>query len=112
MANNNNTNFVGKDGKCNLKGSKKVRSHRIEDSVKRCLIVENMQNCFFSGGSMGSKKEEMKINFLKMVNKLISLHEVDERYKKASKSGREKSGVLTDSQGIETGTRKRIFLIL
>lgn len=109
MANNNSIEFVDKDGKCNLKGSKKVRSHRIENSVKRCLIVENMQNCFFSGGSMGFKNRGDENKFLKTVNKLISLHEVDERYNKASKSGREKKGVFTDSQGIETGTRKKNY---
>ena len=87
-----NGNKVGKKKECDLKPSKRVKP-RIEKGVKRCLIIENTQNCFFTGGSMGFKKRGDENAFIKRVNQLISLHEVDERYKKASKSGREKKTV-------------------
>ncbi len=99
-----------KKGKCNYKGSRKVYTHRIENEVKRCLIVENMQNCFFTGGSMGFKSRGDERKFLSKVNNLISLHEVDDKYKKASKSGREKKTLLGGiSEGFDTGSRKKNY---
>ena len=101
---------VSKKGKCNLKGSKKIRSHRITKGVRRALIVENMQNCFFQGGSMGFKKRGDEKAFLKKVNRLISLHEVDEDYVIAGKSGRETTSMFGQkSFGIDTGSRKKNF---
>ncbi len=115
--NNKNSNIPApsskkkmKEGKCNLKGSQKLKSNRVGKGVRRALIVENMQNCFFQGGSMGFKERGDEKAFLKKVNRLISLHEVDENYTKASKTGREKSGLLGQVKpGIETGTRKKFF---
>ena len=98
---------------CNLKPSHRIKTHRIEKGVKRCLIVENMQNCFFSGGSMGFKKRSDENAFIKRVNQLISLHEIDDRYKKASKSGREKKTMLGGvDEGIETNSRKKNYFDL
>ena len=95
---------------CDLKPSKRVKPHRVESGVKRCLIVENMQNCFFRGGSMGFKKRGDEAAFIKKVNQLISLHEVDEKYKKASKSGREKKQMLGGvDEGIDTNSRKKNY---
>ena len=105
-----NTNKPAKKKECDLKPSKRVKTHRIEKGVKRCLIVENMQNCFFTGGSMGFKKRGDENAFIKKVNQLISLHEVDERYKKASKSGREKKTMLGGvDEGIETNSRRKNY---
>ena len=81
---NQKTNKTKTKKECNLKPSQRIKTHRIEKGVRRCLIVENMQNCFFQCGSMGFKKRGDERSF-KKVNQLISLHEVDEKYKKASK---------------------------
>ena len=59
---------------------------------------------------MGFKKRGDERAFLKKVNQLISLHEIDENYRKASKSGREKQGMLGLSEGIDTGSRKKKLL--
>ena len=115
--NNKNSNIPApsnkkkmKEGKCNLKGSQKLRPNRIGKGVRRALIVENMQNCFFQGGSMGFKDRGDEKAFLKKVNRLISLHEVDENYTKAGKSGREKTSLLGQTNlGLDTGTRKKFF---
>ena len=72
-----------KKKECDLKPSHRVKYHRVEKGIKRCLIVENMQNCFFQGGSMGFKKRGDQKALLKKVNQLISLYEVDEKYKKS-----------------------------
>ena len=69
-----------------------------------------MQNCFFQGGSMGFKKRGDQKALLKKVNQLISLYEVDEKYKKASKSGREKEKMLGGiEEGYDTGSRKKNY---
>lgn len=92
------------------KCAKKVYSHRIENEVKRCLIVENMQNCYFKGGSMGFKSRGDERKLVKKINNLIALHEVDEKYKKASKSGRQKKKLLGGiDEGIDTGSRKKNY---
>lgn len=44
-------NNIGKESSKNK--CKKVKSHRIDKYIKRCLIVENMQNCFFYGRQYG-----------------------------------------------------------
>ena len=102
-------NNIGKESSKNK--CKKVKSHRIDKYIKRCLIVENMQNCFFTGGSMGfKKKQQNEKEFIDKVNKLISLHEEDPKYSKASKSGRSKKKMLGGvTDGIETGSRKKIY---
>ena len=95
---------------CKLGPFKKVRTHRIEIGVKRCLIVENMQNCFFTGGSMGFKSRGDETLLLKKVNQLISLHEVDKQYVKASKSGKEKKKLLGGiEEGFDTNSRKKNY---
>ena len=106
---NQKTNKTKTKKECNLKPSQRIKTHRIEKGVRRCLIVENMQNCFFQGGSMGFKKRGDERAFLKKVNQLISLHEVDEKYKKASKSGREKKTMLGLDEGYDTGSRKKNY---
>lgn len=99
-----------KTKECDLKPSHRVKSHRVEKGIKRCLIIENMQNCFFQGGSMGFKKRGDQNALIKKVNQLISLHEVDEKYNKASKSGREKEKMLGGKdEGYDTGSRKKNY---
>jgi nicotinamidase-related amidase len=109
-ASNNHHEKMIKDGKCNLKGSKILRSHRVESNVRRALIVENMQNCFFNGGTMGFKNKGDEMAFLKKVNKLISLHEDDPEYQKASKTGRSKTDIMGNTDlGVDTGSRKKLY---
>lgn len=115
LANNNaKSNQVASDltkgGKCNLKGSQKLRPHRVGKGIRRALIVENMQNCFFQGGSVGFRDKGNEKALLKKVNKLISLHEIDENYKKAGTTGKEKTNMLGQlKSGTDTGARKKFF---
>jgi nicotinamidase-related amidase len=107
---NKAANNMVKDGKCNLKGSQKLRPHRVGKGVRRALIVENMQNCFFQGGSVGFRDKGDEKALLKKVNKLISLHEVDDNYVLAGKTGREKTNMFgTKNSGVDTGSRKKFF---
>jgi nicotinamidase-related amidase len=107
---NKAANSMMKDGKCNLKGSQKLRPHRVGKGVRRALIVENMQNCFFQGGSVGFRDKGDEKALLKKVNKLISLHEVDANYDLAGKTGREKTNMFgTKNSGVDTGSRKKFF---
>ena len=58
----------------------------------RALIVENMQNCFFSNGSMAfmSQNSSEEKEFVKTINKLINFNLKDENYILAGKSGLKK----------------------
>lgn len=82
------------------------RTHRISelengDNIrKRGLIVVNIQNCFFKGGSMApipsdKPKEDIKAEkeLIDRINSLINLYEEDTDYFKAGLSG---SAVLSD----------------
>jgi nicotinamidase-related amidase len=110
-ANSNKTaNNITKKGKCSLKGSQKLKPHRVGNGVRRALIVENMQNCYFQGGSVGFRDKGDEKALLKKVNKLISLHEVDDNYVLAGKTGREKNNLFGSKiTGIDTGSRKKFF---
>ena len=69
LNNNKNSNIPApsnkkkmKEGKCNLKGSQKLRPNRIGKGVRRALIVENIQNCF-PRRERDLRIEEMKKHF-------------------------------------------------
>ena len=70
--------------KCKVK---KINSQRVPFDKKRALIVENMQNCFFKGGSMGFVKKIEEKRLIEYVNKLINYHTLEEKYSNAALSG-------------------------
>ena len=70
------------------------------------------KNCFFTGGSMGFKKRGDENAFIKRVNQLISLHEVDERYKKASKVEERRKLLEVLMKVLKQIPEERIILIL
>ena len=99
--------------KCKVK---KINSQRVPFDKKRALIVENMQNCFFKGGSMGFVKKIEEKRLIEYVNKLINYHTLEEKYTNAALSGmgkdREKVNQLFGKKknGLkQTGSRKKYF---
>ena len=90
--------------KCNLKMGQKLKTQKKKEDKVRALIVENMQNCFFSNGSMAfmnqSSSEEKE--FVQKINKLINFTLKDEKYILAGKSGLKKNV-------FDTGSRKKYF---
>jgi hypothetical protein len=78
---------------CKLKLGQMVKTQRIrQGGVSRALIVENIQNCFFSKGALGftstSSSEEKE--FVQKINRLINLYEDDVKYKNAGLTGEKK----------------------
>ena len=58
---------------CKFKLGQSLKTHKKRKGYTRALIVENMQNCFFSKGSMGfMSKSTKKKNFVKRINILIN----------------------------------------
>lgn len=99
---------------CKFKLGQALKTHKKSKGFTRALIVENMQNCFFSKGAMGfmskSSKDEKK--FVDRINRLINFQEEDEQYRKAGLSGKEvksKKNILSSEGEFETGTRKKYF---
>ena len=120
MNNTNNMRKGKKSKKCKLKIGQKVRSHVLDKDrdLKRVLIVENVQNCFFKGGSLGfmskGKKEEEEL--IKKINFLINLEEKSIKYKNAGLSGKKtkKGGLLSkivndDNSLFQTNARKKYY---
>lgn len=69
----------------------------------RCLIIEDMQNCFFRKGAMAFKNKVSGDLILRKINTLINLTEKkDKKYEKAGKSG--ESGAE-----LETGARQKFY---
>lgn len=104
-----------KNKKCR---SKKIKLQKVieQGRQKNVLIVENVQNCFFTGGSMGfiEKLEEKRL--IEYINKLINLQTLEDKYINASLSGIPKPGnelekeLGEDRKGIKsTGSRKKYF---
>jgi nicotinamidase-related amidase len=75
-----------KSKKCN---TKKIKIQKVifPEERKRVLIVENPQNCFFTGGSMGFIKKLEEKRLVEYINKLINLQTVDYRYINSAQSG-------------------------
>lgn len=116
MSSINNTKKKSK--KCKLKIGQKVRTQIVDRELKRVLIVENVQNCFFKGGAMGfmSKGKKEEEEFIKKVNFLINLEEKSVKYKNAGLSGKKtkKGGLLSkivneDSGLFQTNSRKKYY---
>ena len=104
--------------KCNIK-KVKIQKHIPNGDPKTVLIVENMQNCFFTGGSMGFIKKMEEKRLIEYVNKLINLEMLDDVYVNAALSGVMKKGIElekelgADRKGIKsTGSRKKYFFDL
>ena len=104
--------------KCNIKNIK-IQKHIPKGDPKTVLIIENMQNCFFTGGSMGFIKKMEEKRLIEYVNKLINLEMLDDVYVNAALSGVMKKGIElekelgTDRKGIKsTGSRKKHFFDL
>jgi len=72
--------------KCN---TKKIKTQKViyPEERKRVLIVENPQNCFFTGGSMGFIKKLEEKRLIEYINKLINLQTLDPKYVNSSQSG-------------------------
>ena len=99
---------------CKFKLGQALKTHKKRKGYTRALIVENMQNCFFSKGAMGfmSKSTKQEKEFVKRINRLINFQEVDEQYLKAGLSGKEvkgKKGPLQSQGEFKTGARKKYF---
>ena len=64
---------------CKFKLGQSLKTHKKRKGYTRALIVENMQNCFFSKGSMGfmSKSSKKEKEFVERINRLINFQEVD-----------------------------------
>ena len=78
---------------CKLKLGQMVKTQRIrEGGVSRALIVENIQNCFFSKGALGftSSSSSEEKEFVQKINRLINLSEDDVKYKNAGLTGQKK----------------------
>jgi len=75
-----------KSKKCN---TKKIKTQKViyPEERKRVLIVENPQNCFFTGGSMGFIKKLEEKRLIEYINKLINLQTLDNKYVNSSQSG-------------------------
>ena len=75
-----------KSKKCN---TKKIKTQKVilPEERKRVLIVENPQNCFFTGGSMGFIKKLEEKRLIEYINKLINLQTMDHKYVNSSQSG-------------------------
>lgn len=82
----------------------KLKTQKKKESTIRALIIENMQNCFFSNGSMAfmSQNSSEEKEFVKTINKLINFNLRDENYILAGKSGLKKNV-------FDTGSRKKFF---
>lgn len=117
---NKSNKKMKKTKKCKLKIGQKVKGHVLEKDrdLKRVLIVENVQNCFFKGGSMGfmskGKREEQEL--IKKINFLINLEEKSIKYKNAGLSGKKtkKGGLLSkivqeDNSLFQTNSRKKYY---
>lgn len=89
---------------CNLKMGQKFKTHKKKEETIRALIVENMQNCFFSNGSMAFMSQNLtqEKEFVEKINKLINFTVKDENYILAGKSGLKKNV-------FDTGSRKKYF---
>lgn len=95
----------------------KVKTQVVDRETKRVLIVENIQNCFFKGGSMGfmSKGKKDEEELIKKINYLINLEEKSIKYKNAGLSGKKtKKGTLSkvsdnDNSLFETNSRKKYY---
>ena len=99
--------------KCKVK---KINSQRVPFDQKRALIVENMQNCFFKGGSMGFVKKVEEKRLVEYINKLINYHTLEEKYSNASLTGmgkeRDKINEMfgKNKDGLkQTGSRKKYY---
>ena len=101
----------------NCKLGQKVKTHVVDREIKRALIVENVQNCFFKGGAMGfmSKGKKDEEDLIKKINYLINLEEKSIKYKNAGLSGKKtKKGLLSqitnnDNSLFETNSRKKYY---
>lgn len=98
---------------CKLKLGQQLKTQKKRKGLTRVLIVENMQNCFFSKGSLAfmsqSTKEEAE--FVEKINKIINFMEQDELYELAGKSGKEVKKKLNPLQtaDFKTGARKKYY---
>ena len=82
-----------------------MKSQKIigKNSKIRCLIIEDMQNCFFRKGAMAFKNKVSGDLILRKINTLINLTEKkDKKYEKAGKSG-------VSGAEIETGSRQKFY---
>ena len=105
------------NGKCKIPKKKKLKNQKIKVPIRRVLIVENMQNCFFSGGSMGFVKRGDDLKFIKKVNKLIAFFTNNKKYDNAGKTGNPKEASMLNTsrqvKGIkDSGSRKKYFFDL
>jgi nicotinamidase-related amidase len=100
---------------CNIK---KIKTHKVHNGilVKNALIIENVQNCFFTGGSMGFIKKVEEKTLLEKINKLINLKTADDKYTNASFSGvKVEKGkieklIKKKEKGVKnTGSRQKYF---
>ena len=104
-----------KNKKCKLKSGQKLNFQKVLKSGKTALIIENVQNCFFSNGSMGFLNNEEDDNkFIKIINYLINLEENnDKKYKMAGKSGKKSKKLMNtitgDKSYFDTGSRKKFY---
>lgn len=99
---------------CKFKLGQALKTHKKRKGFTRALIVENMQNCFFSKGAMGfmSKSSKEEKEFVGRINRLINFQEEDKIYRKAGLSGKEvkgKKNTLLSAGEFETGSRKKYF---
>ena len=78
-----------------------LKSQKIvnKDSKIRCLIIEDMQNCFFRKGSMAFKNKVSGDLIIRKINTLINLTEKkDKKYETAGKSGKKGSEITTGAR--------------
>ena len=105
---------------CKLKLGQVIKTQRIrEGSVSRALIVENIQNCFFSKGALGfkSKSSGEEKEFVQKINRLMNLSEDDVKYKNAGLTGEKKDKTtlqtvinpLAPADIYSTGARKKYY---
>ena len=105
---------------CKLKLGQMIKTQRIREyGISRALIVENIQNCFFSKGALGfkSKSSSEEKEFVQKINRLMNLSEDDVKYKNAGLTGEKKEKTrlqnvinpLAPPDIYSTGARKKYY---
>ena len=102
---------------CKLKTGQKINFQKVlnvDKPKRKALIIENVQNCFFLGGSMGFRSNEKdEKDLINKINYLINLEEQnDPQYKKAGLSGKKSKKMLAGLSGesdYSTGSRKKYY---